>query len=41
MKYALLIYADEKERASVPHDEQHAIYEEYDKFANRARRGAA
>ena len=34
MKYALLIYADEKAWASVPHDEQHAIYEEYDKFAN-------
>jgi hypothetical protein len=34
MKYALLIYTDEKERASVPHDEQHAINEEYDKFAN-------
>ena len=34
MKYALLIYADEKARASVPHDEQHAIHEEYDKFAN-------
>ena len=26
MKYALLIYADEKAWASVPHDEQHAIY---------------
>jgi hypothetical protein len=34
MKYALLIYTDEKERASVPHDERHAINEEYDKFAN-------
>ena len=34
MKYALLIYADEKAWTSVPHDEQHAIYEEYDKFAN-------
>ena len=34
MKYALLIYADEKAWASVPHDEQHAIHEEYDKFAN-------
>jgi hypothetical protein len=34
MKYALLIYADEKARASVPPDEQHAIHEEYDKFAN-------
>ena len=34
MKYALLIYADEKAWESVPHDERHAIYEEYDKFAN-------
>ena len=34
MKYALLIYADEKAWASVPPDEQHAIHEEYDKFAN-------
>ena len=34
MKYALLIYADEKARALVPHDEQHAIHEEYDTFAN-------
>ena len=34
MKYALLIYADEKAWESVPHDQRHAIYEEYDKFAN-------
>ena len=34
MKYALLIYADEKAWASVPHDEQDAIHQEYDKFAN-------
>ena len=39
MKYALLIYADEKAWASVPHDEQHAILEEYDKFANELRGG--
>ena len=34
MKYALLIYADEKAWESVPHDQRHAIYEEYEKFAN-------
>jgi len=34
MKYALLIYADEKAMESVPHDQRHAIYEEYEKFAN-------
>ena len=34
MKYALLIYADEKAWDAVPHDQQHAIYEEYEKFAN-------
>src|SRR6266550_1496275 len=34
MKYALLIYGDEKERAAVPSDERQTIYEEYDKFAN-------
>ena len=40
MKYALLIYADEKAWASVPHEEQHAIYEEYEKYASElAERG--
>src|SRR5438270_12546575 len=33
--YALLIYADEKAWESVPHDQRHAIYEEYEKFACR------
>src|SRR5439155_513032 len=34
MKYALLIYADEKAMEAVPHDQRHAMYEEYEKFAN-------
>ncbi len=33
MRYALLIYADEKAWESVPHEQQHAIYQEYEKFA--------
>jgi hypothetical protein len=33
MKYLLLIYASEEEWAARPHDEQHAIYEEYEKVA--------
>ena len=33
MRYALLIYADEKAWESVPHEQQHAIYQKYEKFA--------
>jgi len=33
MRYALLIYADEKAWESVPREQQHAIYQEYEKFA--------
>jgi len=31
MKYLLLIYGSEEEWAARPHDEQHAIYQEYEK----------
>jgi hypothetical protein len=33
MKYVLLIYASEKEWAEIPHDQQHAVYQEYEKVA--------
>jgi hypothetical protein len=33
MKYVLLIYTSEKERAAAPHDQQQAIYQEYEKVA--------
>jgi hypothetical protein len=33
MRYVLLIYSSEKEWAAVPHDQQHAIYQEYEKYA--------
>jgi hypothetical protein len=33
MKYVLLIYTSEEAWAAIPHDEQHAIYQEYEKVA--------
>ena len=33
MKYLLLIYTSEEDWAAVPHEEQHAIYQEYEKVA--------
>jgi hypothetical protein len=33
MKYVLLIYTSAQEWAAMPHEEQHAIYEEYGKVA--------
>ena len=33
MKYLLMIYTSEEEWAAIPHDEQHAIYQEYEKVA--------
>jgi hypothetical protein len=33
LKYLLLIYASEEGWAAIPHDEQHAIYQEYEKVA--------
>jgi hypothetical protein len=34
MKYLLLIYADEHGFDQMSHDERHAVYKEYDDFAN-------
>ena len=33
MKYLLLIYTSEKDRAAMSHDERHAMYQDYGKAA--------
>ena len=34
MRYILLIYGDEAARSAMPDDDRHAMYAEYEKFAN-------
>ena len=34
MRYILLIYGDEAARIAMPDDDRHAMYAEYEKFAN-------